>query len=444
MEKTNEERPQHSNKFMRQRKFLLIAPALIVPFLILFLWTTGLVGNAKAGSAVTAYQGLNPDLPAAAPAKDSNWNKLRYYEQADKDSAKLKSQMRNDPFFQSFGEEEDEELSMDGVSEADFAEIQYGTPSSENFNKPDRNERKVYQKLERLQRELNREPESEMLEQHRPVSSVNPDIERLENMMQQMQSNREPDAELNQLNDMLGKIMDIQNPERVQEKLRQQSEQNKKQAFALEAPPENVISRLEPRQDFAAMVSRYNGDTLPGAFQSYINSNRFYSLENGVAQIQSRPAIPAVIPETQTLVSGATVKMRLMEDVYIAGIKVPKNHFVYGKASLNGERLQIAISSVGYNNRILPVALTVYDKKDGLAGVNIPGAITRDVAKKSAAQSVQGIGTLGTLDPSFGAQMATAGLNMAQNLVGRSAKLVRVTLAAGYPVLLKDDNQRDK
>ncbi|GAB3429748.1 conjugative transposon protein TraM [Niabella aquatica] len=444
MEKTNEERSQHSHKYLRQRKFLLIAPALIVPFLILLLWTTGLVGNSNAESALIASQGLNPDLPAAAPAKDSNWNKLRYYEQADKDSAKLKSQLRNDPFFRSLEAGGDEELSMDGVSEADFAEIQYGIPSPGNFNKPDRNERKVYQKLARLQHELNREPESELSEQHRPASSVSPDIERLENMMQQMQSNREPDVELNQLNDMLGKIMDIQNPERVQERLLQQSEQNKKQTFTLDAPPENVISRLESRQHLSNMLYRYNGDTLPAAFQSYMGNNRFYSLDESTVQARAGRAISAVIPETQTLVSGATVKMRLMEDIYIAGVKVPKNHFVYGKASLNGERLQIAVSSVGYNNRILPVALTVYDKKDGLAGINIPGAITRDVAKKSAAQSVQGIGTLGTLDPSFGAQMATAGLNMAQNLVGRSAKLVRVTLAAGYPILLKDDNQKDK
>lgn len=444
MKERSEENPQHSAKVLRQRKFLLVAPVLIVPFLTLLLWTTGLVGNAKQTSPVAALQGLNLNLPSAAPAKDSNWDKMRYYEQADKDSAKLKSQLRNDPLFRSLDDEDTEASSMKGVSEADLAEMQYGHDPVTNPYKPDRNEQKVYQKLSRLQHELNREPQTELPEPSGATSSVNPDINRLENMMQQMQGSKEPDAELTQLNGMLEKIMDIQNPERVQEKLRRESEQNKKQAFALEAPPENVISRLEPRQDFSAMANRYKGDTLPDAFQSYMNSNRFYSLDESAAQPQAGRAISAVIPETQTLVSGATVKMRLLEDVYIAGVRVPKNHFVYGQTSLNGERLQITVSSIEYDNRILPIALTVYDKKDGLSGINIPGAITRDVAKRSAAQSVQGLGTIGSLDPSFGAQMATAGLNMAQNLVGRSAKLVRVTLAAGYPVLLKDDNQKDK
>lgn len=442
MEKQSEESPQYSVKVLRQRKFLLVAPVLVVPFLILLLWTTGLVGSAKETSPVASLQGLNLDLPSAAPAKDSNWNKLRYYEQADKDSAKLKVQLRSDPFYQSLTDEDAEAFSMDGVSEADYAEAIYGEEKPASFHKQDRNEQKVYQKLSRLQRELNREPANELAEPSHAVTSVNPDIERLENMMQQMQSSKEPDTELNQLNDMLGKIMDIQNPERVQERLRQQSEQNKGKAFALEAPPENVISRLEPRQDFSTMINRYNGDTLPGAFQSYVNSNRFYSLDEAAAEGRTGRAISAVIPEAQILVSGATVKLRLSEDVYIAGVKVPKNHFVYGQASLNGDRLQVAISSIEFNKRILPVALTVYDKKDGLAGINIPGAITRDVAKRSAAQSVQGLGTISSLDPSFGAQMATAGLNMAQNLVGRSAKLVRVTVAAGYAVLLKDDNQK--
>lgn len=444
MKKQSEESPQYSAKVLRQRKFLLIAPVLVVPFLILLLWTTGLVGNAKETSPTASLQGLNLNLPSAAPAKDSNWDKLRYYEQADKDSAKLKSQLRSDPFFQSLDSDDLDESSMKGISESDYAESIYSDEKPVPFHKQDRNEQKVYQKLSRLQRELNREPESALPEPSHAASSTNPDIDRLENMMQQMQSGKEPDTELNQLNDMLGKIMDIQNPERLQERLRQQSEKNKEQAFALEAPPENVISRLEPRKDLSTQLNRYNGDTLPGAFQTYMNSNRFYSLDEPGMEGQIGRAISAVIPEAQTLVSGATVKLRLSEDVYIAGVKVPKNHYVYGRASLNGDRLQIAVSSIEYDNRILPVALTVYDKKDGLAGINIPGAITRDIAKNSAAQSVQGLGTISSLDPSFGAQVATAGLNMAQNLVGRSAKLVRVTVAAGYPVLLRDDNQKDK
>lgn len=99
MEKRGDGKPQHSAKFLRQRKFLMVLPVLVLPFLILLVWTLGLVGDTKAETgAAKKYQGLNLNLPSAAPAKDSNWNKLKYYEQADKDSMKLKSLLKNDPF----------------------------------------------------------------------------------------------------------------------------------------------------------------------------------------------------------------------------------------------------------------------------------------------------------------------------------------------------------
>jgi len=440
----SDQKPQHAAKFLRQRKFLMIAPLFVLPFVVLLAWTLGIVGDAKSETTQpSAFQGLNLNLPAAAPARDSNWNKLKYYEQADKDSAKLKSQLKNDHFFQRrAGEQEDTDTGLDETYGA--GHFTYDPYPENGKHRQDRNEQKVYEKLARLQRELDKAPEPVSTEAVRPAAASNPDVDRLENMMQQMTRDKGPDTELTQLNDMLTKILDIQNPERVQEKLREQSEKHKQQAFALQAPPEELISVLEAGPDYAAMLARYHTDTLPETLKAYMAANRFYSLEDATTETTVRRAIAAVIPEDQTLVSGATLGLRLSEDIYVAGVKIPKGHAVHGQATLNGERLQVSISAIEYENYVLPVALTVYDKKDGLPGIHIPGAITRDVAKKSAAQSVQGLGQLTTLDPSFGAQMATAGLQMAQNLVGKSAKLIWVTVEAGYPVLLKDDNQKDK
>lgn len=445
MEKRSEKKPQHSVKFLRKRKFLMIVPLLVLPFIILLLWTTGLVGDVKAKTTdATTFRGLNLNLPSAAPAKDSNWNKLKYYEQADKDSAKLKSRLKNARFFDQVAEDDNDEQEVVSPEET-FASRSYD-PAGAAY-KTDRNEQKVYQKLARLQQELDKEPEQKTpkhVQQAISTESGNPDIDRLENMMQQVTQEKGPDAELTQLNDMLSKILDIQNPERVQEKLREQSQQNKKQAFAVQAPPDDAISVLEPKPDYTGLLNRYNADSLPGTLKTYVTANRFYSLDDVAVETNARRSIPAAIPENQTLVSGATLKLRLMEDIYVAGVKIPKDHFVYGEAKLNGERLQINISSIEYQDYILPVSLTVYDKKDGLQGIHIPGAITRDVAKRSAAQSFQGLGTLNMLDPSIGAQAVSAGLQMAQNLVSKSAKMVWVTVEAGYPVLLKDDNQKDK
>jgi hypothetical protein len=96
---------------------------------------------------------------------------------------------------------------------------------------------------------------------------------------------------------------------------------------------------------------------------------------------------------------------------------------------------------VRYGQNIFPVSLSVYDM-DGLAGIYIPGAITRDVAKQTGDEAIQGIG-LTTLDPSLGAQAASAGIQAAKTLISKKVKLVRVVVKAGYQVLLKDDNQKE-
>src|SRR5690242_446580 len=98
METRVHDKPKHSAKFLRQRKFLLVLPVLVIPFLLLLVWTLGLVGDVKAENTSTKQQGFNLQLPDAAPAKDSNWNKLKYYEQADRDSAKLRSMLKSDPY----------------------------------------------------------------------------------------------------------------------------------------------------------------------------------------------------------------------------------------------------------------------------------------------------------------------------------------------------------
>ena len=148
----------------------------------------------------------------------------------------------------------------------------------------------------------------------------------------------------------------------------------------------------------------------------------------------------AVVHETQTVVNGSTVKLRLANAIFINGVLIPKDHFLYGIASLKGERLTITINSLRYHNSIFPVNLSVYDR-DGLAGIYIPDAISRDVAKASADRSIQTLGVT-SLDDSWGAQAAGMGIETAKNLLSKKVKLVKVVLKAGYQVLIYDENQK--
>ena len=80
--------------------------------------------------------------------------------------------------------------------------------------------------------------------------------------------------------------------------------------------------------------------------------------------------------------------------------------------------------------------LQVYDL-DGLPGIHIPGALSRDVLKQSADQGVSSLNIL-NIDPSVGAQAANAGIQTVKAFTGRKVKQVRVTVRAGYRVLLKE------
>lgn len=415
---------QRSEKFLKTRKLLLVAPVLVIPFVIFFMWSLGIVGNARANTAGnTIASGMNLNLPSAAAAKDSNWNKLKYYEQAEKDSAKLKSKLKSDQLLFGLDEEEDSE-SMEGISDAELAERMYGSGQLNNKNRSTSTEDQVYDRLSRIQKEISRESLPRREAEPGPSPSSNPEIENLSGMMSQMQGGEDP--ELSQLDQMLDKIIAIQNPQKLQDEHEEKMKASRGQVFAVQADSSNLnISTLEPEQDRIEPKE----------------SNGFFALDNTGSQKAGRNSVRAVIHETQTLINGATVKLRLVDAIRINGVLIPKETFIHGIASLSGERLHITVSSIRYGSQLFPVQLTVYDM-DGLDGVRVPGAISKQVVQQSTDRGLQGLG-FNTVSSSMGIQAASLGVEAAKSFLSRKVKQVRVTVKAGYEVLLKDGKQKD-
>ena len=163
--------------------------------------------------------------------------------------------------------------------------------------------------------------------------------------------------------------------------------------------------------------------------------NRFFGVEEDT-DLEGQNTVEAVVHQTQNLVNGAVVKMRLLNDIYLNGSLVPKGNFVFGIAELNDERLKITINSIRNNNSLFPVKLEVFDM-DGLSGIYIPGAISRDVARQSADNGLQ-LMELTSMDPSFKAQAAATGINAVKSLLSKKVKQVKVLVKAGYKMLLRD------
>jgi len=390
----------HSAKFLRERKFMLVLPLFVIPFLTVMFWLLGGGKVSASDEAAKEHTGLIMTLPEPV-LKDMPMDKMSLYLKADRDSIKrrerLKAESKELPFL----------VPDTAAKTVSYKKFKYD-PAPHRTTVKD-NEEQLMDKLAELNMALKEPQEQPVVKKMESLNAMpTGDIARLEHMMQRIhQKDTGTDPELAQLNSIVEKLLEAQHPERLVEKNKDSSK-------------EKVV----------LPVSTNNPDTSKLLIQKTVG---FYSLEDEQANAENK-TIEAEVAETQTIINASTVKLRLLSDVYIKGMMIPAQSFVYGKASLGNGRLQIAIGSIQYNHNILPVSLTAYDL-DGMAGIAVPNDISLEVAKQSAQETMQGIG-LSSLDPSMGAQAMTAGIEAGKKLFSKKVKQVRVELKEGYKLLL--------
>ena len=421
-----------SPKESKKRKMLLVLPLITVPFITILFYTLGGGKMEAMGGKDEIKKGFNFNLPLPKFKEDSALDKMSYYDQAAVDSIKLQELIKKDP---NYSNQKTLHESIGEFPDTDF-EVQRFQKGKTGFNSSsfqNRSEQKVYEKLQALQKAISQPaiPENygqdmREFENYGSSKGVSDEIESLEQMMSKMGESHEPDPELKQLGGMLENILDIQHPSRVQERLKQSSDNKKGKILTVNRKKEedNVTSLQQDKTDLSS-----------------IKSNSFYTVDEHIEQEEHQNSIEAVIHETQTIVNGSVVKLRLISDIFLQGTMIPKNTFLYGIASLKGERLEVKINNIQFRNSIFPVELTVYDM-DGIDGIYIPGAVSRDVAKASADRSIQTLGLTGLTD-SWGAQAAGMGIEAAKSLMSKKVKLIKVIVKAGYQVLLYDEKQKN-
>jgi len=417
---------KHSVKFLRQRKMMLVLPVLIIPFITMGFWALGGGQGQTKNNLADNNKGLNLQLPDANLKDDKNADKLSFYNEADADSLKRDEILRNDPYYKDSMLRRQNAI-LSGTGDLISTVPIYNGLNNSPYNKStDANEQRVYQKINEINKQIN-QPDipSQQLNNPNQGNQTNEsdgqfstEVDRMQNMMQQMNGNTDSDPEMQQLNGTLEKILDIQHPDRVKEKLKEKSLKSKEQVFIVTRQfVKNNISLLDTGK------SKRNTE------------NKFFGVEEDTNS-EEQNTVEAVVHQTQTIVNGAVVKMRLLNDIYLNGSLIKKGNFIFGIAELNDERLEININSIRNNNSLFPIKLEVFDM-DGLPGIYIPGAISRDVAKQSADNGLQ-LMELTSMDPSFKAQAAATGINAAKSLLSKKVKQVKVLVKAGYKVLLRD------
>lgn len=350
-----------SPAFLKRRKFLMVLPLLVLPFMTMAFWSLG--GGAKPTLVeVENKNGLNLALPDADFKNEKPVDKMSLYDQEQKtlkDSSELIGQKYAG-----------EDLGFSG--------------------KPDANELAIQAKLAQINAQVNAQPVIPSSSSgSRPATdpAMSADVAKLEALMKNMQSSGSAeDPEMRQLNAMMDKILAIQNPDLV----RQQ------QAGTSVKVPDSLFA-----------------------------------------------AIPAEIAGNVKAVEGSVIELRLLDTIVVNGQLIPKGHSIFGLASFSNQRISLDIKNIRLGNRIIPVSLTVFDKRDGMIGVNAPEALLTDAVNGGADDAIRSMQIL-SMDQGLGTQVAGAGLEAAKGLFSKKIKRVKQKLVAGYPLLLRDNSKKKK
>ena len=199
-------------------------------------------------------------------------------------------------------------------------------------------------------------------------------------------------------------------------------------AVAVQAARERTVSGLRQPLSDAEFMRRYSQPRNYG-FNTAVGSG--YAL--------GKNTIAACIHQDQTVMDGQQVKLRLLEPLQAGNLTIPRNTVVSGTGKVQGERLDITVSSVQYQGNILPVELAVYDN-EGMKGLCIETSLEREAAKEAMANIGGGLGTSISFARSAGQQVAmdiTRGLMQGgSQYLAKKFRTVKVHLKAGDPLML--------
>lgn len=166
---------------------------------------------------------------------------------------------------------------------------------------------------------------------------------------------------------------------------------------------------------------------------------RGFSTAVGTIRAVAKNTIAAVVANNQSVTDGESVKLRTTEPMWVGPRLIPRNTVIVGSARVQGERLEIEISSIECDGSIYAVELQVYDS-DGQEGINIPNSMESDALHEIGANMGSTMGSSINISTNTGAQIASdvgRGLisGVSQYLT-KKMRTVKVHLKAGYRVML--------
>lgn len=192
----------------------------------------------------------------------------------------------------------------------------------------------------------------------------------------------------------------------------------------------------------------------PGsAMDSLVSNQPIYIAENGKRTRRQQASMPssntlfkACIHGDQTVVTGSTVRMRMLEDAVVCGMKIPANTLFYGVATLGANRMEVVVNNLKVGNTISPVSFVIFDN-DAMEGLNLPNNMKAQAAKRMQQGLVQNIdmplASIGTMTSEI-TSAVNATTQIAKQILNMKLSQVKVHLKSNYQMYIQEETKESK
>ncbi|WP_368340425.1 conjugative transposon protein TraM [Parabacteroides goldsteinii] len=430
-EKQGKEKKELTPQQIQQRKKMLVYPLMGLVFLG-FMYLI-FAPSDKDEAKVESVGGFNADIPQ--PKGDGIiGDKKTAYEQEQMENKQADKMRSLQDFAFSLGEENGEDLTLIDDAPAEKPKtnvIDFGAGAPNNSRSSIQSSAAAYRDMNRQLGSFYETPkeDKEKEELKRQVEELTARLDAKESGAGSMD---EQVALMEKSYELAAKYMNGQNAPLQTEQIAQVTPfapvHGKGNAAPVKAVSDRTVSGLQQPMNNAEFIAEYSKPRNYG-FNTAVGSG--YSM--------GKNTIRACIHNDQTLMDGQTVKLRLLEPLQAGNVIVPKNSLVSGSAKVQGERLDILVSSLEYAGNIIPVELAVYDS-DGQKGLSVPSSLEQEAAKEAMANIGAGLGTSISFAQSAGQQVAmdiTRGLMQGgSQYLAKKFRTVKVHLKANYQVML--------
>ena len=388
-----------TNNILKDKNKLLMIIPIVLGGLFLYVFFVHDTSSKEKGENLKDNQSvlLEPD----SEAKDKAVNKIEAYKQDEREEKEKQriideSQVRGSDFY---------------------------------FDLQNRNEKYDQATLEKIRR-VRRDPYSDVMGEYGSSNS------HLSEQLERQLSSIEDEEELKE----------IIREARKNAEIRKELEQNKMYR-------QEIYKRIIGYDEKKKKTDEQQKPQPGSAMDSLVSNQPIYIAENGKRTRRQQASMPssntlykACIHGDQTVVTGSTVRMRMLEDAVVCGMKIPANTLFYGVATLGANRLEVVVNNLKVGNTISPVSFVIFDN-DAMEGLNLPNNMKAQAAKRMQQGLVQNIdmplASIGTMTSEI-TSAVNATTQIAKQILNMRLAQVKVHLKSNYQMYIQEETKESK